>query len=107
MVNPRYIINFPTKRHWRGKSLIEDIRSGLRALVAGVQRLGISSIAVPPLGCGNGGLDWREVRPLIESAFNELPNTQVQLFGPSGALDAKAMPVNTQRPAKTIRTRGN
>jgi O-acetyl-ADP-ribose deacetylase (regulator of RNase III) len=95
MVNPRYIINFPTKRHWREKALIEDIRSGLRALVAGVQRLGISSIAVPPLGCGNGGLDWRDVRPLIESAFNELPNTQVQLFSPSGAPDVKTVPVNT------------
>lgn len=102
MVNPRYIINFPTKRRWRGKALIEDIRSGLRALVADVRRLGIHSIAVPPLGCGNGGLDWQDVRPLIESAFAELPDTQVQLFGPLGAPEAKAMPVNTPRPAITI-----
>ena len=102
MVNPRYIINFPTKRHWREKALIEDIRTGLRALVADVQRLGIGSIAMPPLGCGNGGLDWRDVRPLIESAFSGLLNTQVQLFSPSGTPDAKAMPVNTQRPAMTI-----
>jgi O-acetyl-ADP-ribose deacetylase (regulator of RNase III) len=102
MVNPRYIINFPTKRHWREKSLIEDIRSGLRELVADVRRLGIGSIAMPPLGCGNGGLDWRDVRPLIESAFAELPNTQVQLFSPSGAPEAKAMPINTERPAMTV-----
>ncbi|TKB74233.1 MAG: Appr-1-p processing protein [Nitrospira sp.] len=102
MVNPRYIVNFPTKRHWREKSLIEDIRSGLRALVADVRRLGIGSIAMPPLGCGNGGLDWREVRPLIESAFAELPNTQVQLFSPLGAPDAKSMPVNTERPVMTV-----
>ena len=52
MVNPKYIINFPTKRHWRGKSRIDDIKSGLRALVDDVKKLGIQSIAVPPLGCG-------------------------------------------------------
>lgn len=102
MVNPRYIINFPTKRHWRGKALIEDIRSGLRALIADVRRLGIRSIALPPLGCGNGGLDWQDVRPLIESAFAELPDTQVQLFSPLGAPEAKTMPVNTRRPTMTI-----
>jgi len=77
MVNPRYIINFPTKRHWREKSRLEDIRNSLRALVEDVQRLDIRSIAVPPLGCGNGGLDWQDVRPLIEAAFPELPDTQV------------------------------
>lgn len=102
MVNPRYIINFPTKRHWRGNARIEDIRSGLRSLVADVRRLGIRSIAVPPLGCGNGGLDWQDIYPLIESAFAELPDTQVQLFSPLGSPEAKAMPVNTRRPAMTI-----
>ena len=102
MVNPRYIINFPTKRHWRENARIEDIRCGLRALVTDIRRLGIRSIVVPPLGCGNGGLDWQDVRPLIESAFAELPDTQVQLFSPLGAPDAKAMPINTQRPAMTI-----
>ncbi|ULA65764.1 MAG: Appr-1-p processing protein [Nitrospira sp.] len=102
MVNPRYIINFPTKRHWREKSHIEDIQSGLRALVRDVRRLGIRSIAVPPLGCGNGGLNWQDVRPLIESAFAELPGIQVQLFSPSGAPEAKSMPVNTRRPSMTM-----
>ncbi len=102
MVNPKYIINFPTKRHWRGKSRMEDIHSGLRALIADVRRLGIHSMAVPPLGCGNGGLDWQEIRPLIESAFAELPDVDVQLFGPLGAPDAKTMPVNTKKPAMTI-----
>lgn len=94
MVNPRYVINFPTKRHWREKAFIEDIQSGLRALVADVQRLGIRSIAVPPLGCGNGGLDWRDVQLLIEPAFAELPNTQVQLFSPSGVPGTKAMTIS-------------
>lgn len=102
MVNPRYIINFPTKRHWREKSRLEDIRNGLRALVEDVRRLGIRSIAVPPLGCGNGGLDWQDVRPLIESAFADLSETQVHLFGPLGAPEAKTMPVSTKRPEMTI-----
>jgi len=102
MVNPRYIINFPTKRHWREKSRIEDIRDGLRALVEEVRRLGIKSIAVPPLGCGNGGLDWKDVRPLIESAFAEVPDVNVQMFSPLGAPAAKAMPVNTRKPDMTI-----
>src|SRR5579862_5255453 len=56
--NPRIIINFPTKRHWKGKSKIEDINSGLKALIKVVKAERIRSIAVPPLGCGNGGLDW-------------------------------------------------
>lgn len=102
MMNPRYIINFPTKRHWRGKSRIEDIRDGLRALVTDIRGLSIKSIAVPLLGCGNGGLDWNDVRPLIESAFAELPNVSVQMFSPLGAPAAKAMPVNTTKPAMTI-----
>jgi O-acetyl-ADP-ribose deacetylase (regulator of RNase III) len=68
LTKPRYIINFPTKRHWRGKSRLSDIEAGLRALVAEVERLGIRSIAVPPLGCGLGGLDWADVRPRIEAA---------------------------------------
>jgi O-acetyl-ADP-ribose deacetylase (regulator of RNase III) len=101
LVNPRYIINFPTKRHWKGKSRIEDIESGLSALVADVQRLGIRSIAVPPLGCGLGGLEWRVVRPMIEQAFAGLPDVQVLLFEPAGAPEAKAMPVRTQRPHMT------
>jgi O-acetyl-ADP-ribose deacetylase (regulator of RNase III) len=78
--NPRFIINFPTKKHWKGKSKMEDIESGLKALIQVVKKEHIKSIAVPPLGCGNGGLDWEQVRPLIEEAFLELPDVQVQLF---------------------------
>jgi O-acetyl-ADP-ribose deacetylase (regulator of RNase III) len=55
LTNPRYIINFPTKRHWRGKSRIEDIESGLQALREEIARRGIRSVAVPPLGSGLGG----------------------------------------------------
>ncbi|RPH74930.1 Appr-1-p processing protein [bacterium] len=101
MVDPKFIINFPTKRDWRGKSRITDIENGLRALIADVRRLGIRSIAVPPLGCGNGGLNWRDIRPLIEEAFAELPEVSVLLYSPEGAPAAKTMPVNTAKPKMT------
>src|ERR1043165_9802830 len=68
-INPRWVINFPTKRHWRGKSRIEDIDAGLAALVTDIRRFGMTSIAIPPLGCGLGGLDWADVRPRIERAL--------------------------------------
>lgn len=102
MLNPRYIINFPTKRHWRGKSRLEDIKSGLKALIEEVKRLGIKSIAIPPLGCGLGGLDWKIVRPLIEKAFSEMPDVRVSLFEPAGTPDAKTMPVRTAHPKMTV-----
>jgi len=82
LVNPRWIINFPTKRHWRDDSRLEDVASGLSALVADVQRLGIQSIAIPPLGCGLGGLDWTVVQPMIERAFEALPEVVVHLYAP-------------------------
>lgn len=82
---PRYIINFPTKRHWRGKSRIEDIEAGMGALVAEVRERGIHTIAVPPLGAGLGGLDWAEVRKRIERAMGDLPDVRVVVFEPGGA----------------------
>ncbi|HEX3534610.1 MAG TPA: macro domain-containing protein [Gemmatimonadaceae bacterium] len=90
--NPHYIINFPTKRHWRGKSRIEDIEAGLKTLVAEVGNRGISSIAIPPLGAGLGGLDWRDVRPRIEQAFDALTNVRVVVFEPAGETTAAAKP---------------
>jgi O-acetyl-ADP-ribose deacetylase (regulator of RNase III) len=85
VTNPRYIINFPTKRHWRERSRLEDIESGLRALVGEIQRLGIGSIAIPPLGCGNGGLDWSDVEPRIVLALQDVPEVRVLLYRPHGA----------------------
>jgi O-acetyl-ADP-ribose deacetylase (regulator of RNase III) len=102
ILGPRYIVNFPTKRHWRGKSRYEDIEAGLRALVSEVKRLAIRSIALPPLGCGLGGLNWKKVRPMIEGAFNEVPDVHVMLFEPAGAPEAKTMPVRTKRPRMTV-----
>ena len=101
LVHPRFIINFPTKKHWRSKSRIKDIESGLQALVEDVRNLGIRSIAVPPLGCGLGGLKWRDVGPRIERAFAALSDVRTLVFEPQGAPDAKSMPVRTQRPAMT------
>lgn len=101
LVNPKFIINFPTKRSWREKARMADIRNGLRALISEVRRLEISSIAVPPLGCGNGGLNWHEVQPLIEAAFAEVPNVKVSLYSPHGAPEPKTMPVNTKKPGMT------
>ena len=80
--SPRYIINFPTKQHWRNPSRLEYIELGLQDLVTRVKELGIRSLAIPPLGAGNGGLDWVQVRPLILSAFAALPEVRVLLFEP-------------------------
>ena len=98
---PRWIINFPTKGHWKSKSRIGDIRSGLSDLVQQVRKLEIRSIAIPPLGCGYGGLEWDEVRPLIEHAFSEVPDVLVKLYPPNGAPEAKAMPNRTEAPKMT------
>jgi Predicted phosphatase homologous to the C-terminal domain of histone macroH2A1 len=98
---PRYIINFPTKRHWRGKSRIEDIRSGLDSLVAEIRRLGIRSVAIPPLGSGLGGLDWNQVRPLIENALSALPDIEIVVFEPSSNVADRARNRSTDAPRMT------
>lgn len=98
---PKYIINFPTKGHWRSPSRLHDIEIGLRDLVRVVRELNVTSIAVPPLGCGNGGLDWADVEPLIRNAFEALPSVDVQLFAPAGTPSAATMPTNTQKPPMT------
>ena len=81
---PRYIINFPTKRHWRGKSRIEDIEAGLDSLVREIRERGIRSIAIPPLGTNLGGLRWGDVRPCIENALGEIDDLTVMLYEPGG-----------------------
>jgi O-acetyl-ADP-ribose deacetylase (regulator of RNase III) len=82
LTNPRYIINFPTKRHWRGKSRLEDIDAGLHALVHELRSRNIRSIAIPPLGSGLGGLDWSLVRARIETALEELDDITIVVFEP-------------------------
>jgi O-acetyl-ADP-ribose deacetylase (regulator of RNase III) len=98
---PRYVINFPTKRHWKGKSKLADIQAGLEALVREIQDRGIRSVAVPPLGCGLGGLDWRVVRPMIEKAFASLPEVHVEVYEPKGTPEPEAMVDHTETPGMT------
>lgn len=99
---PRWIINFPTKGHWRASSRKFDIEAGLQDLLGTIKQLNIRSIAVPPLGCGHGGLDWADVRPLIESALGGLPDVRVLVFAPGATPEASAMPNRTERPKMTI-----
>ncbi len=101
LTGPRYIINFPTKHHWKSRSHLEDIRAGLVSLIEEVRRLSIRSIVVPALGCGSGGLDWLQVRPLIEAAFAELPDVEVLIFEPQEAPFGGAMPIATKQPKMT------
>jgi len=80
--SPRWIINFPTKKRWRLPSCFDYVDAGLVDLIRTVRKLGILSIAVPPLGCGNGGLSWEEVRPRIVAAFAEASEIRVLLYDP-------------------------
>ncbi len=101
LANPRYIINFPTKRHWRGASRIEDIDAGLPALVETIRQHDIRSIAIPPLGSGLGGLDWSDVRPRIEAALQPLTDVRVMIYAPKGAPPAETMVRNRKVPKMT------
>lgn len=80
---PRWIINFPTKKHWRHPSKIEWIDQGLNELVEVVRDKGIRSIALPPLGCGNGGLNWPDVKPLVEKFAEKIPEVEILSFEPT------------------------
>ena len=79
MGSPRFIVNFPTKRHWRDGSRIGDIRDGLLDLAKVIGEYGVTSIAIPPLGCGLGGLRWEDVQPLIVAALGDL-DAEIMLY---------------------------
>jgi O-acetyl-ADP-ribose deacetylase (regulator of RNase III) len=101
LTRPRYIVNFPTKAHWKARSRLADVEAGLADLRRVVQDLGISSIAVPPLGCGNGGLDWRDVKPLIAEALGDVDGVRVLVYEPMGSPRADQMKVSTAKPRMT------
>ena len=82
-IGPKWIINFPTKQHWRGDSKIEWIETGLTDLKRIILEKKIRSIAIPPLGSGNGGLDWKNVRPKIEAALGALDDVQIIVYEPT------------------------
>ena len=102
LVEPKYIINFPTKRHWRQPSRLSDIKCGLEDLITQIKTLKIKSIAIPPLGCGNGGLDWSEVRPLIEASFKDLPDVNVKLFAPATDDRVRELVPEAEKPKMTV-----
>lgn len=101
MINPRFVINFPTKRHWRGSSRLEDIEAGLIALKNVIIQNNIKSIAIPPLGCGLGGLDWSVVKSKIELALNDLTDVEIMIFEPGNAPQASQMVQNSKTPPIT------
>jgi O-acetyl-ADP-ribose deacetylase (regulator of RNase III) len=100
LVRPRWIINFPTKGHWRSNSRLNDVADGLDDLVRVIRELDIRSIAVPPLGCGNGGLDWAIVEPLIHERLSSL-DAEIVVFPPAGTPLAEHMVSRGARPQMT------
>lgn len=101
MTNPRIIVNFPTKRHWRSSSRIEDIESGLQDLIRVIEERNITTIAIPPLGSGLGGLEWPEVRAKIEEALADIERTYILVFEPKGAPTTDRMVKNRKPQAMT------
>ena len=79
------ILNFPTKRHWREKSKLDDIEAGLKYLANNYQKMGIYTLALAPLGCGNGGLNWKDVLPLMEHHLGDIPDLEVFAYRPRAA----------------------
>ena len=79
---PKWIVNFPTKQHWRNNSQMEWIDAGLKNLRQFILDNRVGSIAIPALGAGNGGLDWQEVKPRITEALGGLPDVDVLIFEP-------------------------
>lgn len=83
LLGPKWIVNFPTKRHWRAKSQMEWVESGLEDLRAFIVENKVQSIAIPPLGAGNGGLNWSDVKPKIEAALSGLEGVDIYVFEPT------------------------
>jgi O-acetyl-ADP-ribose deacetylase (regulator of RNase III) len=100
LARPRLIINFPTKGHWRARSRLVDVDAGLRDLVRVIEEYEIESVALPPLGCGLGGLDWADVRPRIEAALADTPVRAIA-FEPQGAPPPERMVDRRDRPEMT------
>ncbi|MCD0451181.1 macro domain-containing protein [Actinocorallia sp. API 0066] len=101
LVDGRWILNFPTKRHWRERSRLADIESGLVALAKVIDELGLRSVAIPPLGCGNGGLEWSVVRALIMDRLGGT-DCEIRLYG-LGTPDPRDMPVDPRPPRMNLR----
>lgn len=101
---PKWLVNFPTKQHWRHPSKLLWVQEGLLDLRRVLSEKRIRSLALPPLGCGNGGLDWNEVRPLIERELGDLPDVEVWVYEPTDKFQnvAKRTGVMTLTPARVL-----
>jgi O-acetyl-ADP-ribose deacetylase (regulator of RNase III)/uncharacterized phage-associated protein len=101
---PKWIIHFPTKKHWRNPSKLSWVKDGLEDLVRVIREYGISSVALPPLGCGNGGLLWSDVRPLIDNALAGLPDVDVVVYEPTATYQnvRKTAGVEKLTPARAL-----
>jgi O-acetyl-ADP-ribose deacetylase (regulator of RNase III) len=104
LAGPRWIINFPTKKHWRQPSKLEWIAEGLKDLRKVIADKGIRSVAIPPLGSGNGRLEWPAVRTLIETALSGLADTEVIVYEPTAKYQsvAKGRGAEKLTPARAI-----
>ncbi|MDB2687025.1 macro domain-containing protein [Mariniblastus sp.] len=98
---PKYVVNFPTKQHWRSDSKIEFIQAGLQSLRREIEDRKIKSIAIPPLGCGLGGLNWNDVRHEIRAALSTVSDVQIIIYEPAGKPAAKEMKSKTPKPKMT------
>ena len=104
MKDPRWVINFPTKKHWRQPTKLEWIREGLVVLKDVIREKQIHSIAIPPLGCGNGGLDWSEVCPVIKAALGNLEDVEIIVYEPTAQYQnvAKKKGIEKLTPARAL-----
>lgn len=104
LMGPKWIVNFPTKQHWRAKSKIEWIQDGLIDLRHFLESNNVSSIAIPPLGAGNGGLPWAEVKAEIEKALGDVESTDIIVFEPTGKYQnvSKKTGVKKLTPARAL-----
>lgn len=104
LLGPRWIVNFPTKQHWRSPSKMQWIEDGLKDLREFILKNNVRSIAIPPLGAGNGGLDWSEVLPKIEAALGDLDEVEIQIYQPTAEYQnvAKRKGVEKLTPARAL-----
>ncbi len=104
LMGPRWIVNFPTKQHWRAKSRMEWVEEGLKDLRCFIETNAVKSIAIPPLGAGNGGLAWQDVKPKIEQALSDVTNVDIWVYEPTAKYQnvAKKTGVDKLTPARAM-----
>nr|WP_320010547.1 macro domain-containing protein [uncultured Desulfobulbus sp.] len=104
LFGPKWIVNFPTKKHWRNRAKVEWVTAGLKELRKFILENQVKSIAIPPLGCGNGGLDWQLVRKEIENNLSDISGVEILVFEPTRKYQnvAKKSGVEKLTPARAL-----